>query len=222
MTVDKKHARLSALFTASEIAALVAILGGIAFAIGVTVTERIPDGGGATPPVPEEAIALDGLPTLGTASAPVVMVLYSDFECPFCARFVAGGVLSVVHRHLPLPSHAGARRLSEAAECAHEQGGFWAMHDALFADPTLRTDNTLAGLAQLIRLNGERFQECIGKDQHERVDRDVESAMLLRVRSTPTAIVGRRRADGRMQPTEVLVGARPLAAFTAAIERALK
>jgi protein-disulfide isomerase len=97
---------------------------------------------------PAPVVASDGFTgfTLGSDSAPVEVVEYSDFECPFCARFatlqmpavrrqlIETGVVRWRFRDFPLPSHGYSRYAAHAAQCAGEQGRFWEMHDAMFAD----------------------------------------------------------------------------------------
>ena len=82
---------------------------------------------------------------LGLASAPVTIIEYSDFQCPFCRTFfdqtyvqlkkeyIDNGVARLVYRHFPLGFHPAAQKSAEAVECANEQGKFWEMHDAIFA-----------------------------------------------------------------------------------------
>ena len=97
---------------------------------------------------PTPVVASDGFTgfTIGSDSAPVEVVEYSDFECPFCARFatlqmpavrrqlIETGVVRWRFREFPLPGHPYARYAAHAAHCAGEQGRFWEMHDAIFAD----------------------------------------------------------------------------------------
>ena len=92
-------------------------------------------------PVPEVPLSIAGAPTVGSASAKVVMFIFSDFECPFCGKFaseimpgltqkyVESGRVRLVFRHFPLGIHSRAVRAAESAECAARQGRFWAMHD---------------------------------------------------------------------------------------------
>lgn len=120
-----------------------AVLGGVALFLAGrdrTVPGTIE---GPMPAVPGDGFA--GY-TMGSDSAPVEVVEYSDFECPFCARFanlqmpavrrqlIDAGLVRWRFREFPLPSHPYARYAAHAAHCAAEQGRFWEMHDALFAD----------------------------------------------------------------------------------------
>lgn len=98
-------------------------------------------------PPPTAPLSLDNLPMLGSPEASVVMLIFSDFECPYCGTFAADtmptlkhdyvdtGKVRVAFRHLPLPIHSRAQRAAESAECAQRQGRFWAMHDLQFQVP---------------------------------------------------------------------------------------
>jgi protein-disulfide isomerase len=93
---------------------------------------------------PTLTIDVAGEPWVGTEGASVTIVEFSDFECPYCARFVTetfgqimdtyGDKIMFVFKNLPLPMHADAQKAAEASECAFEQGKFWEMHDKMFAN----------------------------------------------------------------------------------------
>ena len=100
-----------------------------------------------TIPIPEDPVALDGTQMMGSPTARVVLMEFSDFQCPYCGRFaqetlpglrakyVDAGLVQFVFRHNPLPVHPNAQAAAEAAICAARQGNFWGMHDQLFRDP---------------------------------------------------------------------------------------
>jgi protein-disulfide isomerase len=106
--------------------------------------------------LPSEYIAMEGAHTKGSASAPAVLLVFSDFQCPFCGRFaretlsaiereyVARGELLMAFRHLPLPIHPQAIAAAQSAECAGSQGKFWEMHDELFRRPELTPEQFTA------------------------------------------------------------------------------
>lgn len=167
----------------------------------------------ATPPltaeVPEwRSFAASGQ-RIGPADAPVTIVEFSDFQCPFCAvaaetlrdlRERFGDSIAIVYRHFPLTEiHPHATAAAIASECAAEQGRFEAFHDALFAsqDSIGRVDWTWfasrAGLAQ-----AEAFENCIAEERTAPVvARDEAAGRTLGVAGTPTLLVNDRRLLGR-------------------------
>ncbi len=144
---------------------------------------------------------------LGRPDAPLTLVEYADFECPFCARATGvaaqvrahfGDDLRYVLRHLPLPDlHPHAELAAAAAEAAGAQGCFWQMHDELFAHQDALTRECLAGYAGDLGLDVARF--LVDLDDPALVDRvraDVASAEASGARGTPTFFVGTRRHVG--------------------------
>lgn len=109
--------------------------------------------------------------TIGDAAAPVTVVEFSDFECPYCARAevtlrdvqlrYGPKLVRIAYRHLPLPIHAHAQKAAEAAECAGEQGVFWEFGERMFANQkALDTDN-LTSYATSLKLDAGRFRQCL-------------------------------------------------------------
>jgi protein-disulfide isomerase len=143
----------------------------------------------------------------GRPDAPVTLVEYGDFECPYCGRaesivrellVEAGEDLRYVFRHLPLNDvHLHAQMAAEAAEAAAAQGRFWEMHDLLFAHQDALTFNDLVGYAGDLGLDVERFAAELRNGEHtNRVELDVESADASGVSGTPTFFVNGRRHHG--------------------------
>lgn len=143
----------------------------------------------------------------GRVDAPLTLVEYADFECPFCsaatgvvdelrARF--GDDLRYVFRHLPLTHvHPHAELAAEAAEAAGAQGRFWELHDVLFEHQDQLEFEDLLGYADEIGLRVEEFARSLGQRRFgERVEEDVESAAASGARGTPTFFVGTRRHVG--------------------------
>ena len=144
---------------------------------------------------------------LGPASAPLTLVEYADFECPFCARATGvakevrkhfGDSLRYVFRHLPLPDvHPYAEVAAAAAEAAGAQGRFWDMHALLFAPQDQRELEDLAGYAGRLGLDVEDFLRDIDEQRHaSRIREDVADAEASGARGTPTFFVGNRRHQG--------------------------
>lgn len=143
----------------------------------------------------------------GRPDAPLTLVEYGDFECPFCGRATGvvrelreafGEELRYVFRHLPLPDvHPHAELAACAAEAAGRQGRFWEMHDALFAHQTELELEDLAGYAGRLELDVEQFLRDLGaEDVTARVMQDAASAEASGARGTPTFFVGDRRHIG--------------------------
>jgi Na+/H+ antiporter NhaA len=142
----------------------------------------------------------------GPAGAPVTLVEYGDFQCPYCGRaepvvrelLADFGDLRYVWRHLPLRDvHPHAQLAAEASEAAAAQGKFWEMHDLLFSHQNALTVGDLVGHAEQLGLDVHRFRESLRKQTFAgRVEEDIDSADLSGVSGTPTFFVNGRRHYG--------------------------
>jgi protein-disulfide isomerase len=142
----------------------------------------------------------------GDAQAPITVVEFSDFECPYCARVQATlskleqtypGKLRFYFRHEPLPFHAKARLAAQAAVAAENQGRFGPMHDRLFAHQTELGRQDLIRHAQALGLDPERFlKDLEAPETRERIDEDVKLADALAVRGTPIFFINGRSVRG--------------------------
>ncbi len=178
---------------------------------------------------PTQPVSLDGLSLLGTPGAKAALLIFSDFQCPYCARFasetmpvlkkryVDTGLARIGFRHLPLPMHGRATRAAESAECAARQGQFWAMHDALFKSPSDMEELDLTSHAAAIGLDTNMFAACMRDPPLERIRHDSELADGLQFRTTPSFIIGRLEG-GALHATSVVVGARPVDVFEKALD----
>lgn len=176
-------------------------------------------------------VSVEDVPVLGTKSPGIVVIEFSDFECPFCARFeretfgqikrayVDTGQVSYVYKHLPLSeNHSRALPSAKAAECAATQGRFWEMRSRLFTLKAL-SDGDLIDAASAVGIVKDRFLACWADPSSPRIERDLEDAARLGVASTPTFLVGLlRSADGQVHILRRVNGARPFATFEAALE----
>jgi protein-disulfide isomerase len=145
--------------------------------------------------------------TLGPADAPFELIMYGDFQCPYCTaaqsivarvRRRLDGRLRFAFRHLPLHEvHPDAQRAAEASEAAAAQGRFWEMHDALYANGGQFSLDDVAGVAARLGLDVERFRaELIDGAHTARVERDAAGARAAGIAATPAFIVnGRRHTD---------------------------
>lgn len=157
-------------------------------------------------------------PVLGPPTAPVEIVEFSDFQCPFCSRVgptlkqiqqTYGERVRLVFRDLPLPNHAQAFKAAEAAQCAHDQGKFWEYHDVLFANQSALAPEQLKGHAATLGLDTAVFAACLDEGRHaERVRQDMAEAERLGINGTPAFFI-----NGRF-----LSGALPFESFRAVID----
>ena len=151
-------------------------------------------------------------PVRGPREAPVTVVLFSDYECPFCARVEPtlkkleqeyAGKVRIVFKHLPLPMHQQAKSASIAAEAAREQGKFWQMHDKLF-DTERLSPAVYEQYAKEIGLDVARFNKAMqGEAGKKRVEGDLELAGQLGVNGTPTMFFNCRQVVGAL-PMEMM------------------
>lgn len=166
----------------------------------------------------------------GSADAPVTVVEFTDYQCPFCRRFqaetwpaiernyVATGKVRFVVRDLPLRIHSDARPAAEAAHCAGEQGRFWPMHAALLARDMKLDPASLLAKAQGLGLDPARFKQCVTSNKYEAaIERNAAQADALGVRGTPSFIIG-RVSQGVLEGERVS-GALPYGDFAAFIDR---
>jgi protein-disulfide isomerase len=162
-------------------------------------------------------------PVRGPADAPVEIIEFSDFQCPFCGRVKPTldrlrkqyeGRIKIVFRNFPLTSiHPQAYSAAEAAECARRQGKFWEYHDALFANQRALTPDDLKKHAADLGLDTAAFAACLdGGQAKARVDADLDAAQALGLTSTPAFFV-----NGRF-----LSGAQPYEAFDKIVLEELK
>jgi protein-disulfide isomerase len=161
-------------------------------------------------------------PSKGPAGAPITIVEFSEFQCPFCARVGPtlkqiekeyGDKVKVVFMHQPLSFHNFAQVAAEASMAAHEQGKFWEMHDKLFANQRALSRPDLEKYAQELGLDLAKFKDALDKGRFkDAVKKDQEIAEKLGVRGTPAFFINGRK----------LVGAQPFDQFKRVIDAELK
>lgn len=161
----------------------------------------------------------------GNPDAPVIIVEWSDFECPFCSRFysqtlsqieeeyIDTGKVKLIYRDFPLNSiHPNAQKAAEAAECAGEQGSYFEMHDKLFEDGVAGGSSTYKGYAEELGLNTDEFNACLDSGaMTDEVAQDLRDGQAAGVTGTPGFMI-----DG-----ELVKGAQPFSAFKQIIDRKL-
>jgi len=151
-------------------------------------------------------VAVDDDPSLGPDDAPVTIVEFSDFQCPYCARVKPtldrlteryGSLIKVVFRDFPLPMHKEAPKAAEAGHCAHEQGKFWKMHDRMFEDQKALGLEGLKKSAEAIGLDMTAFNECLSSGRYSKEwTKDVADGQRYGVTGTPAFFINGRPMSG--------------------------
>ncbi len=157
------------------------------------------------PPRYEVSVPADA-PVHGPASAPVTMVAFADYQCPYCQRgeqTVAqlqeryGDKLRLVHRDFPLDFHPRARVAARASHCAGEQGRFWEYHRGLLLQPGDYGDAELAARARALGLQEAPFASCLASPRFDaRIAQGLDDGRKLGVNSTPTFFINGRMVSG--------------------------
>ena len=160
-------------------------------------------------------VSTEGAPFRGGPQAPVTIIEFSDFHCPYCnkvqttlsqvlARY--GDKVKLVYRHLPIDQlHPQARRAAEAAACANEQGKFWEYHDRLYAAGADASQEKLKSLAQSAGLDAVAFESCLNAGKHlQAIQKEIEDAARMGLNATPSFLINGRFFSGA-QPLEVFV-----------------
>lgn len=206
-----------------------------AVAVGVNAVRSRTPTVRQTPSVPIPSRPLD-FPidtAMGSPAAPVAILEFSDFQCPFCADFVSTtwpslkrkyidtGQIKVGFRRLPLAIHDRAKPAAVIAACAASHGAFWSLHDELFADPTRLADSSLAGYAVRAGVPAAELKSCRATAE-ARVAQDSALAQSLGLSGTPAFLVGRAIGTNGVRVTGTLLGARPLSQFETEIRKALE
>jgi protein-disulfide isomerase len=170
---------------------------------------------------PKVAVDATG-PSKGPAGAPITIVEFSDYECPYCVKAEPTvrqllaeypGKIRLVYRDFPLPMHSRAPKAAEAAHCAGDQGKYWEMHDKLIASSTQLDPKDLKSHARDVGLDGAKFDQCLDSGEKAKVvEGHKRAGDEAGVSGTPAFFI-----NGRM-----ISGAQPLEAFKAIVDQELK
>ena len=174
----------------------------------------------------------------GEQDAPVTLIEYSDYHCPFCKRhaitvmppiienYVNTGKVRFIMREFPIDRlHPRAPAASKAALCAGDQGNYWGMHDALFEDQKATSDDDFRRMVSDLGLDVDAFNECMGGDEFTaQISSDMAEGRGLGVSGTPSFVVGLTDPEDpdKVNVTKFIRGAQPLPAFQSAIDELLK
>jgi protein-disulfide isomerase len=182
----------------------------------------------------EATVALGSIAPRGSPNAPVTMIEFSDYQCPYCKRYsdqtvpellkdyVQTGKVRYVFRDFPLTQiHPLAAKAAEAARCAGDQGKYWEMHDRLFANPGELQLEKLPAHAQAIGLDEAAFRACLNDNRHAAaVKKDLDAGTTIGITGTPAIVVGLSDGD-QVKNAVVIRGAQPVGTFKAEIEKLL-
>ncbi len=169
-------------------------------------------------------VSIEGAYTMGSKDAPLTMVEFTDFQCPFCQRFhvqtfaelkknyIDTGKLRFVSRDLPLDFHPNALQAAQAGRCAGEQGQFWTMRDRMNSNPDKLDMNSLAGFALDLKLNVANFRSCVESGKYKAAIRsDSQTAEKIGANGTPSFVLGKSTPEG--VDGELIIGAMPYEVF---------
>jgi len=200
------------------------------------VLDKIEKQGGRAkgPSKPTNAkISIKGKQVMGAEDAPVTVVEFADYQCPFCLRFtkttfpllkkkyIDTGKVRWVALNLPLPFHKDARGAAQAAHCAGEQDKFWEMRELLFMNPQKLNVENLPAHAETLSMDMTAFNECLQSDRYlAEIDKDAKDARAVSLTGTPSFIIGKTTSD--VINGLVVIGAQPMNKFEAAINKALE
>jgi protein-disulfide isomerase len=174
------------------------------------------------PPLFRAEVPTRDAPSKGPEDAPVTMVKFEDYQCPFCQEIQPtvmkllskyDGKIRLVHKDLPLDRiHPQARQAAEAARCADEEGKFWSYHDILYANSPKVSKDNLKSYAKEVGLDIKAFDRCLGTGKFKAaVQRDLIDGAQLGIMGTPTFFINGREISG----------SQPLRAFEAIIDEEL-
>jgi protein-disulfide isomerase len=173
------------------------------------------------PELPRVEVEAKG-PTRGPANAPVTIVEFSDFQCPYCGREVPviervmkeyDGKVRLVFRHYPLDFHAHAQKAAEAGACAQDQGKFWELHDKMFTNQSKLAVDDLKGYAKSLGMDAAKFDKCLDSGEKKTlVEEDMKAGTAAGVSGTPAFFIN----------GVFINGAQPYEQIKQAVDRELK
>jgi protein-disulfide isomerase len=188
------------------------------------------------PPSADSPISLSGAKIRGNASAKVMLLELSDYQCPFCGRhfretmpqiekaYIETGKIRYAFKDFPIESlHRQAVKAHEAANCAADQDKYWQMHNRLFMNPNPLGPEELKGHAAAVGVNLGTFQQCVDSGKHvQTVQQSINDAVSFGVNGTPAFFVGVVTDDGKaLKASRFISGAHPFARFKQEIDALL-
>jgi protein-disulfide isomerase len=188
-----------------------------------------------SPPVAEKVRMrlAPGWYSLGRDDAPVTLVEFTDYQCPYCRKYhsdtfasleknyIETGMLRFISRDLPLDFHPYAQKAAEAARCAGDQKKYWELRDRIFSNSGELSDETILRIAQDNLSDMPAFRACLYEEKHKsEIQRDALDASALGISGTPSFVIG--KAAGDTLDGDLVVGAVPLAVFDGEIKKFLR
>ena len=190
---------------------------------------------GQPAPPPDDKVSMTLAPggfSMGQANAPLVMVEYTDLQCPFCqqfhnttfaqikANYIDTGKVRFVSRDFPLDFHENARRAAVAGRCAAEQGKFWEMRHVMIVNAEALKPDNLMTYAGNVSIDVPKFKVCLDSDKYRAdIDKQIAEGTAAGVNGTPSFIIGKLDKD-KLNGVR-MVGAMPYAQFDAKIQELL-
>jgi len=187
-------------------------------------------------PAPPQKVQMsvgNGWRAIGRDDAPVTLVEFADYQCPFCKKFqsdayaelkknyIDTGKVRFIGRDLPLEFHPYALKAAEAARCAGDQGKYWELRNAIIADSAPPDDAVIKKAAESVSLDVAALQACVASEKYKaEVQRDASEAATLQISGTPTFVLAKSAKD--KLDGVLIVGAQPFASFQSAIDALLK
>ena len=182
----------------------------------------------------QATVSIDDDPMMGDRNAPLTLIEFSDYHCPFCRRFftqtfpriksdyIDTGKVRYVFRDYPLDAiHPNARKAAETAHCAEEQGKYWEMHDAIFESNDSGAPD-LKSLGRKVGLDIASLGKCVNSGKYAReIENDYQDGTLAGVTGTPGFFVGLTRKGSTIRGT-LISGAQPFSHFTAQFDALLR
>ncbi len=190
----------------------------------------------AAPQAPDDRVSLPfdrGGYSLGKSNAPLVMVEYTDYECPFCRQYhlnsfeqirrnyVDTGKVLYVSRDFPLDMHQNAPRAAAAGRCAAEQNKFWELRHAMIANADKLGAEQIVGYAKELKLDIAKFRPCMLSNRFKKsIDEDMDEGRSVGISGTPSFVIG-RLVDGKLDGVR-MVGAMPYINFAQKLDEMLQ
>ena len=148
-------------------------------------------------------IDIEGEPTMGSSTAPITIVEFSDFECPYCKRFHEGtfkqlkktyidkGLVRFIHKDLPLPFHSNALLAATTARCAQEEGEYWNAYDALYSQQDCLSCKGPTAIVEKTGVSRKTLEQCSKSEEiRKTININISEAELNGIRATPTFVIG--------------------------------
>lgn len=220
----------------AQIAALQKDMDSVRNLLQMLVSGKPPIDTSAADEPPPQTLRIAGRAAVGAATAPIMVLEFTDYECPYCAQYTAQtwpaierdyvktGKVRYVYKNFPIEQlHPNAFRAAIAASCAADQGRFPEMHARLFAHQAQLGAADLPGHARAVGLDMAKFDACMSSSAHAAtIKEDTAEALQGGVRGTPVFVLARPGPDPDVvTPVRVLIGAQPFEAFQKALDALL-